>query len=317
MSCERVTVLGGGSFGTGVAAALARSGTEVKLYCRSSEQAEEIECTRVNSRYFPGHSLDPLISASHDLEDALNTRVVFLAIPAREVDNYIPYLQARASSESIIVNLAKGLHPRHFTFYQLFKTTVPQAQYVALKGPTFARPILLGELSGFTCGTNSLTAREHISRLFRDSNICLDYSDTPDAVDALGAIKNTYALVLGIAAALGLSENTVYLLVTRILKEVSDLLSLLGHDPSALFSYGGVGDLLLTGLCDTSRNRTFGFILGRGIEVDLDRNRGFLSEGARAINILLSRCEPEAAPLLFKVRDILAGNALPNSILSD
>ena len=307
----RISVLGAGSFGAAMAAAVARSGYAIDLYCRTAEQAEEIARTGENRRYFPGHRLSPLITATHDVDLALSASVVFLAFPARTIDDYAERL-ATVGGAPVIVNLVKGLHAEHFTFAQLFAARTPDAHYVALKGPTFAKPIFLGELSGLTCATTSALARTTVEALFARSMVDLDHCGSPEAVDAVSAIKNVYAVALGIGASLGLSENTIFMLVSRIIKEVHGILDDLG-DTSALLTYSGLGDTLLTGFCDTSRNRTLGFMLGRGLHIDTTRS-GFLAEGVRTISILRARIQ-RPLPILDAIVEILEHRAEPLSLV--
>lgn len=307
-----VAILGAGSFGTAIAAAIARSGHRVNLYCRTSEQAHEIERTRENRRYFPGHTIPSLIHATNDIDTALAAPIVFLAFPARTIDFYAEKL-CSAREHLTIVNLVKGLHQEHFTFAQLFEKQVPQASYVALKGPTFAKPIFLGELSGLTCATRSIESRRIMSALFSGSMIDLDYSSSPEAVDALSAMKNVYAVSLGIGAALGWSENTIFLLVSQIIREMRSVLANLGWDQEALLTYSGLGDTLLTGFCDTSRNRTLGFMMGRGLHIDTTRS-GFLAEGARTIAILRDRIT-SPIPIVDAIIEILEHRAEPIALI--
>ncbi len=314
-SGNHIAVLGAGSFGTAVAATLARSGHAVDLYCRTAEQAELIQDTRENRRYFPGHKLQAQITATNDLDRALAANVIFLAFPARMMDDYAGKIAAGAPSDAIVVNLVKGLHEEAFTFAALFERVKPSVRYVSLKGPTFARPLFLGEWSGLTCGTSSEPARALVTDLFKDAPIVLDYSASAEAVDAVSAAKNVYAIVLGLAASVGLSENTTYLFVTLILKEISVIVRRLGFDPAVLLSFAGVGDTLLTGLCDTSRNRTLGVMMGRGIPIDSSRS-DFLAEGARAVSTLRRHLEGAETPLLDAVLAILEHRAEPMSILN-
>jgi glycerol-3-phosphate dehydrogenase (NAD(P)+) len=307
-----VTVLGAGSFGTAMAAAIARSGYAVDLYCRTAEQAEEIRQSRENRRFFPGHRLSDLVTTTSDIDAAIGAEILFLAFPASKLDSYVERLVA-ARSNAIVVNLIKGLHPEYFTFARLFAETLPDVRYVALKGPTFARPIFLGELSGLTCGTSSESARARVQALLASSSINLDYCQAPEAVDALSAIKNVYAVALGIGGALGLSENTIFLMVSRVVKEIKLMLRAIDNADDALLTYCGLGDMLLTGLCDTSRNRTLGFMLGRGLYIDTVRS-GFLTEGVRTFSILKKRFDMPL-PILDTVIEILEHRAPPIEIL--
>jgi glycerol-3-phosphate dehydrogenase (NAD(P)+) len=308
-------VIGAGSFGTAIAAAIARSGFKVDIYCRTPEQAAEIEKTRKNQRFFPNSHLSELISATNDLSVIKKSRIIFFAFPASNIDYYIGLIENKIDRENIIlVNLVKGLHNEHFTFSALVKARAPWVHYVALKGPTFARPIFFGELSGLTCGAPTDQGRDACTMLLKNSGIDLDYSTSADAVDVVSAIKNVYAIALGLTASLGLSENTRFLLISRVIRELRTIILALKEDPDVLYTYSGLGDMLLTGLCDTSRNRTLGFMIGKGIHVDKDKST-FLTEGLRTISMLNTRVGSADTPILRSLIEIINHRSDPLSIL--
>ncbi|SHI36009.1 glycerol-3-phosphate dehydrogenase (NAD(P)+) [Roseomonas rosea] len=310
-----VTVIGAGAFGTAVGVSLARGGHAVTLCCRTEEQASAINAEGENRNYFPGHALPNTVSATSRLEPALSADVVCLAFPAKQMDDYVARFERDLPPDAIVINLVKGLHDQTFTFAGLFAQRLPGVRYVALKGPTFARPLFNAEWSGLTCGTSSESARQVVQDLFRGLPVDLDHCASAEAVDAVSAIKNVYAVVLGLVASMGLTENTTFLLISRIVKEISIILRRLGYDSSALLCHCGLGDTLLTGLCDTSRNRTLGFMMGKGIPIDPNRS-GFLAEGSRAVTTLHRRAGGPDTPLLEAVQEILAGHAQPISILA-
>ena len=270
-SPSRISVLGAGAFGTAIAHVVAGAGHDVTLLCHGQAQADEITGTRLNRRYFPDHALDDRVTATADRDRALDAEMLFLAFPARALDEFVPQFAA-LPDRAVAINLIKGLHPEFFTFASFFAARLPHLNYVTLKGPTFARPMFLGELSGMTCGASDPALHQIVGGLFGKTNIVLDYSSEPEAVDLISAVKNVYAVAVGISASLGLSDNTTFLLVTRIIKEIRTITDALAVSPEILFSYSGLGDILLTGLCDTSRNRTLGFMLGRGLHIDTARS---------------------------------------------
>jgi glycerol-3-phosphate dehydrogenase (NAD(P)+) len=310
-----ITVIGAGAFGTAVGVSLARGGHAVTLYCRTAAQADSINAEGENRAYFPGHALPRSVSATHDLDSVLGADAVCLAFPAKQMDDYVAHFTRALPPEAVVINLVKGLHDETFTFAGLFAQHLPNVRYVALKGPTFARPLFNAEWSGLTCGTTSESARQLVEELFRGLPVDLDHCGSAEAVDAVSAMKNVYAVVLGLVASMGLTENTTFLMISRIVKEISVLMRRLGYDSTALLCHCGLGDTLLTGLCDTSRNRTLGFMLGKGIPIDPNRS-GFLAEGSRAVTTLHRRAGGADTPLLEAVLEILAGRAQPISILA-
>jgi glycerol-3-phosphate dehydrogenase (NAD(P)+) len=309
---ERICVFGAGAFGTAIATVLARSGVPVGLYCNTREQAAEIRAHSSNGRYFPGFRLPDGISPTDDFRDALSADIHFLAFPARTMSTYVESVDDRATLT--VVNLVKGFHERHLTFANLFERELPNIRYVALKGPTFARQLFLGEPSGLTCGSRDPASIAAIRELFRDTSVDVDGCGAPDAVDAISAIKNVYAIAIGMAASLGFAENTIYMLLSRIVREIRSAFGKLGLEDAVFYNYAGLGDIMLTSMCDTSRNRTFGTMLGRGVPIDFERS-GFLAEGVRSIGILRREMDGVDLPILQTINNVLSGRAAPLSLL--
>lgn len=319
MTPPSLAVLGAGSFGTAIASALARGGNAVTLLCRTAGQAAAIAATRRNARFFPGHAIDPLIVATADVDTALAADIVFLAFPARAMDDYAHRLAAIARPGRIVVNLIKGLHPTAFTFAELFAAAAPALGYVALKGPTFSRPLFLGEWSGMTVGADDPATGDRIACLFAGAGaLAIDRVDSARSVDVASALKNVYAIALGLVGSTGPSENTIFMAATLVIKELRGVLAALDCDPQVLWSFAGVGDILLTGLCDTSRNRTIGLMMGKGVPIDLVAS-DFVAEGVRAVDALekhLAQARPGgvATPLLDAVAAVLHGRAAPSHV---
>lgn len=306
-----VAMLGAGAFGTAVGAVLARAGHAVTMLCRTTEQADAIRASGQNARYFPGQSLPAGLSVTTSFADVAGADALFLGFPARVMDDYARTIAA-AHPDALVVNLVKGLHPQHFTFAELFRRQAPAVRYVALKGPTFARPLFLGEWSGLT-GGGAPSCVDAVVELFAGAPIVFDRTDSADAVDVASALKNVYAIALGLVGSTGPSENTVYMAATLVLRELSTIMTGLGYDPKVVTSFAGVGDTLLTGLCDTSRNRTLGLMIGKGIPLDTTRS-DFLAEGVRAVAAIESHLQGIHTPILHTVADVLAGRKTPVAI---
>lgn len=82
----KISVIGGGAFGTAMATMAARAGHEVHLYVRDENQANAINTTRKNPKYLTEFQLHESISASTDMIAVLNgALLVILSIPAQTV----------------------------------------------------------------------------------------------------------------------------------------------------------------------------------------------------------------------------------------
>ncbi len=105
-----------------------------------------------------------------------------------------------------------------------------------------------------------------------------------------GACKNVIALANGMAAGVGLGENTAAAIITRGLAEIMRLGIALGAKPATLAGLAGIGDLVATCTSPHSRNRSFGERLGRGgtMQAALDATGGHVAEGVTSCQSVLA-----------------------------
>ncbi|CPZ17542.1 Glycerol-3-phosphate dehydrogenase%2C NAD-dependent [Mycobacteroides abscessus] len=105
-----------------------------------------------------------------------------------------------------------------------------------------------------------------------------------------GACKNVIALSCGMAAGVGLGENTIATIITRGLAEITRLGLALGASHTTLAGLAGVGDLVATCTSAHSRNRTFGMRLGNGETLQEARNAagGRVAEGVTSCESILA-----------------------------
>ena len=172
---------------------------------------------------------------------------------------------------------------------------VPSDHVAVLSGPNLAREIAAGEPTATV-----IACRDH-DRAVALQHACLtgyfrSYTNT-DVIgcELGGAGKNVIALAVGMAAGMGLGDNSRASLITRGLAEISRLGVALGADPLTFAGLAGLGDLVATCSSPLSRNRTFGERLGRGetlAEAEA-ANHGQVAEGVKSC---LSICQLGGAP---------------------
>ena len=111
-------------------------------------------------------------------------------------------------------------------------------------------------------------------------------------VELGGALKNVYAIIAGMAAALGMGENTKSMLITRALAEMTRFAVKLGANPMTFLGLAGVGDLIVTCSSPKSRNYQVGFALGEGLGLeDAVARLGEVAEGVNTLKVLKNKAE--------------------------
>ena len=106
----KITLCGGGSWGTAIARLLANKDHDLNFYIRNKEVIEDIRKNRENTKYLPGAKFERDINLTNDLESVLSDIDVFvIAVPTSSIRDILKQIEGKISKETIIVNLSKGI----------------------------------------------------------------------------------------------------------------------------------------------------------------------------------------------------------------
>ncbi len=275
-----IVIAGAGVFGTALAQRISwNNNNHITMYSIEDEVVEDINKNHQNSKYFPGRHLHNEITATGDISCAYKADVIFLAIPSSQIEIYTHAIFPYTQTTALIVNLSKG-----FSDDGTFLTSsIPFTRLISLKGPTFAVELMNGVPSAMTVGGEHHLYDE-IKNVFRETGITLDYTPDMNGVELMSVLKNMYAIAIGIVSGRYGSANVDFLILTRAVNEMRDLVQLYGCSSETIFTYSGIGDLGLTSLTDLSRNRTLGLLIGKGFSNDPKSTT--VIEGLRTIKLI-------------------------------
>ena len=281
-----VAVLGGGSFGTVIGNIIAGNGHQVRLWLRNPVRAEEINRKHENSDYLPGYALDSKLVATCVLAEAVaGVDIVFVAVPSKSFRNVVRDLALLLPEQTIVISLTKGIEPGGFRLMsEILREELPENPRGVLSGPNLAREIAAGQVAGSVIASDLPTTNTLIHDLLHSDSFLIYSSHDTFGVELGGALKNVYAILAGIGAALDFGENTVGMLLTRSLAEMSRFAVHLGANPMTFLGLSGVGDLFVTCSSPLSRNYRVGLALGRG--QPLEDILGEMDQVAEGINTL-------------------------------
>lgn len=262
----RVGVLGMGSWGTALAAGLARKGVRVQAWTHDPEQRGALARDRENRKYLPGISLPEGLEIRNTPREALESaEMVLLAVPSFAVRE-----TARGVRDALggipVVNAAKGLEEgTHRLMLQVLEeelgTDHPTASLV---GPSHAEEVARDHPTAIVAASRDSDFAVRVQEAFTDDTLRVYTNEDVLGVELAASLKNVIALASGIALGLGYGDNTTGALLTRGLAEMTRLGVRLGAEASTFFGLAGVGDLITTCVSDHSRNRRVGEAVGRG-----------------------------------------------------
>ena len=100
----KISVLGGGAFGSAMAIVLAKSSNSVTLWCRSSKHAKDLQASGENKKYLAGISFSKEIKITSDISIACNnTNAILICIPAQQIYSFLKQYKSAFSDVPLIL----------------------------------------------------------------------------------------------------------------------------------------------------------------------------------------------------------------------
>lgn len=279
-------VIGAGSWGTALAALLARNGQPTCLWGRDARRMAQIAETRCNAAYLPDIALPEQLRVSADLASSLAwAKDVLIVVPSQIFRQMLRQILPHLNASARVAWATKGFESDSGALLHAVacEELGHQRPMAVLSGPTFAVEVAKGLPTALTVAANDEAfANELAARLHNDVFRAYTSSDIA-GVEVGGAVKNVLAIAAGVSDGLGYGANARAALVTRGLTEVMRLGVALGGQRETFMGLAGLGDLVLTCTDNQSRNRRFGLALGQGEPLDTARSAiGQVVEGIHA-----------------------------------
>ncbi len=286
---HKVAIVGGGSFGTAIANIVADNGHDVCLWMRNAERVAEVNAQHTNSAYLPEISLNPALGASSDLADTVKgCDVVFVAVPSKSCRDVARQLAPLLEPGAMIVSTTKGIEvDSNELMSEVLREELGDVSIGVMSGPNLAKELAAREITGTVIASEDARLTQCIQDLLQSSYFRVYAGSDIYGVELAGALKNVYAIVAGMAAALGVGHNTISMLITRSLAEMSRYAVHKGADPLTFLGLAGVGDLFVTCTSPLSRNYRVGYALGQGRDLnEVVAELGQVAEGVNTLKLL-------------------------------
>lgn len=264
-----IAVVGTGSWGTTLAAVLARSGHQTALLARSEGEAHELIAVGENRRFLPGLRLPSELLITASAEEALaGCRLVILVVPAQTMRRNLIALRPHLPAEAVLLSCAKGLEigtsQRMSEVIQDVVGPSASARVAVLSGPNLAPEVARGMPTATVVSAHDDRVATFVQTELRLPHLRVYTNADLIGVELAGALKNVIALGAGICDGLGYGDNAKAAFLTRGLAEIARLGMAMGANPLTFAGLAGIGDLVATCASRLSRNRHVGEELGHG-----------------------------------------------------
>ena len=257
--CGRIAVIGGGSWATAIAKIVVGHTHHLGWYMRRDDRIEDFRRLGHNPAYLTSvrFNIDE-IEFSSDINKIVQAYDTLIFVtPSPYLKNHLKKLKTRIKDKFVITAI-KGIVPDENLvcseyFHQVYD--VPYENLACLGGPSHAEEVALERLSYLTVGCSD---REFIKTKISSDVIGIEYSSV---------LKNVYAIAAGVCSGLKYGDNFQSVLMSNAVQEMSRFLKTIHPIDRNITDSVYLGDLLVTGYSNFSRNRTFGTMIGKGYSI--------------------------------------------------
>jgi glycerol-3-phosphate dehydrogenase (NAD(P)+) len=304
----RVSILGGGGWGTALSIVLSSKGKDVVVWEYDREQCERVRKDGVNEKFLRGVEIPAGVQFTPELPEAvLGAEMIVFAVPSHTLRGVARQLSAAGAGEALLVSATKGIEDESLMrMSEVILDELPDvtaSRVVVLAGPSHAEEVSRAHPTAVVAACPNLPEARQVQQLFSTNFFRVYTNEDVVGVELGVSVKNVIAIAAGICDGIGYGDNTKAALLTRGLAEITRLALALGAKRETLFGLAGVGDLVVTCLSKHSRNRFVGEQVGKGKSLEaVLREMVMVAEGVRTTRSALHLARRHDA-VLFEGKD--------------
>lgn len=271
-SLGKICVLGGGTWGTALAKIVLMNRDHLHWYIRRTEQIEGF--------YKFGHNPDYLTNVKFNLaqitfysniERAIkDSDTIIMALPSPYVKQYLKRIWNSTFKGKFIISAIKGIIPNEnmvISEYLSYNFRIPLENIGVLSGPCHAEEIALERLSFLTSACKDVDKAKLLAQTINSRIMHTSVSEDVVGIELASVLKNIYAIAAGVCQGLQYGDNFQAVLMTNCAKEMEAFLNGVVPLERNICEQHYLGDMLVTGYSQFSRNRTLGTMIGKGYSV--------------------------------------------------
>lgn len=269
--CGRVAIMGGGSWATAIAKMVLEKIDTITWYIRRNDRIEDFKRLGHNPSYLTSVPFDTnRITFSSDINEVVrNSDTLIFVTPSPYLKQHLKKLKVKLV-DKFIVTAIKGIVPdENLVCTEYFRQVynIPDENLAVLGGPSHAEEVALSRLTYLTVGCTNRDKAKQLADMLASNYIKTKTCDDVIGIEYTSVLKNVYAMAAGVCNGLKYGDNFQAVLIANSIQEMSRFLRAVYPIDRTIDDSVYLGDLLVTGYSNFSRNRVFGTMIGRGYSV--------------------------------------------------
>lgn len=317
---KNIAIIGSGSWGMALATHLAKLGNTIKVWSFDEEEKNIINNEK-GCKFLPSLNLPENIYCSLDFKEVIDGADFILHVtPSKFTRSVFKQYKQYVGNTPVII-CSKGFEKESLkTLDEVILDEMPDARIGVLSGPSHAEEVSIAIPTVLVVASEDEEIKREIQDTFMCENMRIYTSNDIKGVELGGALKNIIAFCAGVAAGIGLGDNTFAALITRGLSELSRLGVALGGERETFYGLSGLGDLIVTCLSEHSRNRRAGKLIGQGYTLDEARKEvGMVIESIDNIDVAyeLGKRNNIEIPIIETAYDVIYNKLDPKTAVQN
>lgn len=318
---RRISIIGGGAWGTTLSILFAENGHQVTLWVYEKELVKEIRELRENKKFLPGFPLPENISATNDPANCGNADIYLFVTPTQFLASVANKFNKVIDPGSLIVSASKGIEKKSLRLpLDILKDELKVKNLAALSGPNLSKEIARGLPAATVVASENEKNAVFVQEALMQDRFRVYTNSDPLGVQLAGALKNIIAIAAGVADGLELGNNAKSGLLIRGITEITRLGVSLGAKANTFAGLSGMGDLITTCSSRLSRNHWVGEQIANGKKLaDIIGSMNEVAEGVPTTQaaLALGKRQKVNLPIINEVNNILHKDKDPYQAIAD
>ena len=267
----KIAIIGGGSWATAIAKIVVGHTHHIGWYMRRDDRIEDFQRLGHNPAYLRSarFNVDEIFFSSDINRIVKEYDTLVFVTPSPYLKNHLRKLKTNIR-DKFVVTAIKGIVPDENLvcseyFHQVYD--VPLENLACIGGPSHAEEVALERLSYLTVGCKDVDKAAAFTEVLASEFIKTKTSSDVIGIEYSSVLKNVYAIAAGICNGLKYGDNFQAVLISNAVQEMNRFLTAVHPIQRSIYDSVYLGDLLVTGYSNFSRNRTFGTMIGKGYSV--------------------------------------------------
>lgn len=316
----KVAILGCGAYGLALASILVKNKVVVTMWSYSNEEKEILTKSRKSNK-LENYKIPECINFSTDMNEVVkDCNLIVIAVPTFSFESTVIKLKECIDKKQSVLIATKGIQQDTCLFlHDVFKKHCKN-KIAVISGPSFAVDIIHEVPIGLSLATKHNSVDLLVRKCFENELTKFRRTNDIIGVEVCGSIKNVMAIASGMLEGMNAAPSTKALFLTESMNDIKELLFALGGKKKTILSFAGFGDILMTSTSPSSRNFSFGCLIGKGKSKQVIDN--YLKENTvegmytlQSIHKLVKKKNVKM-PIINLIYDIINGTKEKEEILS-